>query len=39
MEKRKNISMAVIKRLPKYHRYLNEIMKNDIDKISQKRIK
>ncbi len=25
MEKKKNISMAVIKRLPKYHRYLNEL--------------
>ncbi|MFR5265611.1 redox-sensing transcriptional repressor Rex [Clostridium sp.] len=38
MEKRKNISMAVIKRLPKYHRYLNEIMKNDIDRISSKEL-
>lgn len=27
MEKHKNISMAVIKRLPKYHRYLEELMK------------
>ncbi|HEY5524396.1 MAG TPA: winged-helix domain-containing protein, partial [Clostridium sp.] len=26
MEKKKNISMAVIKRLPKYHRYLKELM-------------
>lgn len=38
MEKRRNISMAVIKRLPKYHRYLNEIMKNDIDRISSKEL-
>ncbi|MGL5616462.1 MAG: redox-sensing transcriptional repressor Rex [Sarcina sp.] len=38
MERRKNISMAVIKRLPKYHRYLNEIMKNDIDRISSKEL-
>ena len=36
MEKKKNISMAVIKRLPKYHRYLNELMKNDVDRISIK---
>ena len=28
MEKNKNISMAVIKRLPKYYRYLEELMKN-----------
>ena len=34
MEKKKNISMAVIKRLPKYHRYLNELLKNDIDRIN-----
>ena len=38
MEKKKNISMAVIKRLPKYHRYLNELMKNDIDRISSKEL-
>ncbi|MEG1483257.1 redox-sensing transcriptional repressor Rex [Clostridium sp.] len=36
MEKKKNISMAVIKRLPKYHRYLQELMRNDIDRISSK---
>jgi redox-sensing transcriptional repressor len=36
MEKRKNISMAVIKRLPKYHRYLQELIKNDVDRISSK---
>ncbi|MEG0297784.1 MAG: redox-sensing transcriptional repressor Rex [Clostridium sp.] len=38
MEKKKNISMAVIKRLPKYHRYLQELMKNDIDRISSKEL-
>ncbi|MGL4772368.1 MAG: redox-sensing transcriptional repressor Rex [Clostridium sp.] len=38
MEKKKNISMAVIKRLPKYHRYLNELMKNDVDRISSKEL-
>jgi redox-sensing transcriptional repressor len=36
MEKKKNISMAVIKRLPKYHRYLAELMRNDVDRISSK---
>ncbi len=25
MEKKKNVSMAVIKRMPKYHRYLKEV--------------
>lgn len=38
MEKRKGISMAVIKRLPKYHRYLNELMNNDVDRISSKEL-
>ena len=28
--------MAVIKRLPKYHRYLAELVKNDVDRISSK---
>lgn len=38
MEKNKSISMAVIKRLPKYHRYLGELMKNDVDRISSKEL-
>lgn len=38
MEKKKTISMAVIKRLPKYHRYLQELMKNDVDRISSKEL-
>lgn len=38
MDKKKNISMAVIKRLPKYHRYLGELMKNDVDRISSKEL-
>jgi redox-sensing transcriptional repressor len=39
MEKKKsNISMAVIKRLPKYHRYLAELLKNDVDRISSKEL-
>ena len=32
------ISMAVIKRLPKYHRYLVELQKNDVDRISSKEL-
>ncbi|WP_163193130.1 redox-sensing transcriptional repressor Rex [Clostridium thermarum] len=36
MERKKNISMAVIKRLPKYHRYLREMLNNDVDRISSK---
>jgi len=38
MEKKKNISMAVIKRLPKYHRYLSELLKNGVDRISSKEL-
>ena len=38
MEKKKNISMAVIKRLPKYHRYLYELMRNDVNRISSKEL-
>lgn len=38
MEKRKAISMAVIKRLPKYHRYLHELMDNEVDRISSKEL-
>lgn len=30
--------MAVIRRLPKYHRYLNELVKNDVDRISSKEL-
>ncbi len=30
--------MAVIKRLPKYHRYLQELMENDVDRISSKEL-
>lgn len=38
MEKRKEISMAVIRRLPKYHRYLYDLMRNDVDRISSKEL-
>lgn len=38
MDKKKNISMAVIKRLPKYHRYLSELLRNEVDRISSKEL-
>lgn len=38
MDKKKSISMAVIKRLPKYHRYLEELMNNEVDRISSKEL-
>lgn len=38
MEKKKQISMAVIRRLPKYHRYLRELIKNDVDRISSREL-
>lgn len=34
MLNKKNISMAVIRRLPKYHRYLKELLDQDIKRIS-----
>ena len=38
MEKKKNVSMEVIKRMPKYYRYLGELVKNDVDRISSKEL-
>jgi len=38
VERKKDISMAVIRRLPKYHRYLRELLKNDVDRISSKEL-
>lgn len=38
MEKKKNISMAVIKRMPKYYRYLQELMQNEVERISSKEL-
>ena len=38
VDKKRSISMAVIKRLPKYHRYLEDLMKNDVDRISSKEL-
>lgn len=32
------VSMAVIRRLPKYTRYLSELVKNDVDRISSKEL-
>ncbi len=37
-EKKSNVSMAVIRRLPKYHRYLQELIKNDVDRISSREL-
>lgn len=36
--KDKNISVAVIRRLPKYHRYLKELLEKDIRRISSKEL-
>jgi len=38
VERKKNISMAVIKRMPKYYRYLKELANNDVDRISSKEL-
>ncbi|MEG2353409.1 MAG: redox-sensing transcriptional repressor Rex [Clostridium sp.] len=38
MERKKNISMAVIKRLPKYYRYLKELLKSGVSRISSKEL-
>jgi len=38
VEKKRSISMAVIKRLPKYYRYLNELDSNDVNRISSKEL-
>jgi redox-sensing transcriptional repressor len=38
VDKKRSISMAVIKRLPKYYRYLRELDKNEVDRISSKEL-
>lgn len=38
MDKKRKISMAVIRRLPKYHRYLEELLANDVERISSKEL-
>ncbi|MTI46757.1 redox-sensing transcriptional repressor Rex [Sporosalibacterium faouarense] len=34
MRKRDNVSMAVVRRLPKYYRYLRDLLSKDINKVS-----
>lgn len=38
MESKRQISMAVVRRLPKYLRYLGELINNDVDRISSKEL-
>lgn len=38
MNKKRDISMAVIRRLPKYHRYLFDLLNIDVDRISSKEL-
>lgn len=38
MKKRDNVSMAVVRRLPKYYRYLNELLIKDVSKISSQEL-
>lgn len=38
MDNKRQISMAVVRRLPKYHRYLFELIQNDVDRISSKEL-
>jgi len=38
MERFSNISMAVVRRLPKYHRYLGDLLSNDIRRVSSQEL-
>ncbi len=38
MERFSNISMAVVRRLPKYYRYLGEMLNNDIKRVSSQEL-
>ena len=38
MDKKRRISMAVIKRMPRYYRHLAELLRNDVDRISSKEL-
>lgn len=38
MERFSSVSMAVVRRLPKYHRYLGELIKNDIKRVSSQEL-
>ncbi|MGB9679632.1 MAG: redox-sensing transcriptional repressor Rex [Thermoanaerobacteraceae bacterium] len=38
MTKKTIVSMAVVRRLPRYHRYLEELLKNDVRRISSREL-
>lgn len=38
MTKKTVVSMAVVRRLPRYHRYLEELLKNDVKRISSREL-
>lgn len=38
MDKKKKVSLAVIKRMPRYYRHLADLLKNDVDRISSKEL-
>jgi len=38
MAKNQNVSLSVIKRLPRYYRFLEELLKNDVQRISSKEL-
>ncbi len=38
MERFSDVSMAVVRRLPKYHRYLRELLNNDISRVSSQEL-
>jgi len=38
MERFSSVSMAVVRRLPKYHRYLGELIKNDVKRVSSQEL-
>lgn len=38
MNKNKNVSMTVIRRLPKYYRYLEGLLRNNVERISSKEL-
>ena len=38
MPKRDNISMSVIRRLPRYYRFLSDLMRNHVSRISSREL-
>lgn len=38
MDKKHKVSLAVIKRMPRYYRHLADLLKNDVDRISSKEL-